>query len=229
MYIEHAKYEFLVRFYHWSLSEWDAEIQSGFARLKKVGVDAAERFLAVLQTRPVDVIRPTTVALIKRAQPDALPLVGESLTPQDRALLADIDTRRRLLPLKPRIRQGLPVARRRKAATEVRSHLGQLGKLHQLGGLEWMYETPLSSWTVQTFIDFGGSRGDLCYGHQLLAGGATVTYREFSFLGWLGISNTKWRIADEAGAEKAALQIVDLSDVFMRAVARLTQGLGVES
>lgn len=223
-----AKGEFEARFYRWSLRRWQDELTSNFASLERIGTEAADRCVRVLRSRPLDVVQATTVALTKRAHPDALPVLGESLTARERGLLQDFDTRRHLAR-QFRSGAGMSASRRRAVAGLLKQRLAAVGDPERLGSLEWRFTRLQANWTIETYVDLGGPMGDLAYWHRLLAGETCITSSLISLLSWLGVANTQWRVSDETEVMTAAEKIVSVTGVFVSSIPDLIAGLAWNS
>jgi hypothetical protein len=227
--LQRAQDELLVRYYQWACGEWDAELADSFARIKRTRTRAAEEFLgAIARLRPEKVgvaIRAAT----KRAHPDGSRLVGEEISPEERQVLAEVDIYRRTWSNKQPSERGMPFALRGQVVPLLKEHLRELGKSEALDAAEWRYVADVHGWTLHTYVDFGGRNADLTYEHYLLASASRVIPCSISLLSWLGISRTKWRIANDADVNFAAGQIVKLSRYFMEALPGVTRGVRVES
>ena len=220
-----ARDTLLVRYYKWSLRQWDVELARDLSALRGLRAHAAERFLGALERLGREQAGAVAVALTKRFHPDAARLLGEELSAREDGLLADLDTYRHLWGNSNPTKMGMPVGQRRGLLPRVRDRLKELGQPATMGPLEWRYELRIGSWTLQTYVDFGGRHGDLTYDHRLFADSDLGLPGFISVLSWLGISNTKWRIVDESDADFATGRIAALSLEFINAVPELTTGL----
>jgi hypothetical protein len=229
MFFARVQEELLVRYYRWALQQWDAELAGDLSTLRGACTLAGDQCIAFLRTLQPEARLLATRALTKRGHPQAIALLGEPPSPAEQRLLAQWD--HFWVWNHPGKKKGMTLLSRRRAVAVIKERLGALGRLEAGGSFaEWHYTTEVQGhWQVRTDLDLGGRHGDLSYSQDLRVGDGQPVVRFVSFLAWLGISQTKWRIAAESDAEGAALHIARFARDFLDAVPALTSGLCVEA
>jgi hypothetical protein len=223
-----AKDEFLVRFFEWSLREWDREIAEDLRLLRKVRGPSAFRNQELLESLPRDRWPEVARALTKRFHPDAVRLLGQGLDAEEKALLERCDAHRR----NPSTREqanpptnARPVTKKRLAAI-VKRGLTSLGTAESLGGAtEWRYTSKHEQWVIHTYLDVGGRFNDVSYSHDVAVGDEPPFLRLVSLLSWLGLSSsTRWKVLTETDGMFAADAIAELTRHFLDAAPMLAGG-----
>lgn len=230
-----ARDQFAVRYYRWALEDFRREVREGLPLLRTIKGSFAVRAVTYMDSFGGDQLRLAT-ALVKRAHPKALTLVGESPSPEEEALIAGYDNGTRLrtreedeynaalLADAPRLKinrgRFLSVIKEQLAPV-----FGNEGEPFSTKD-EWRYQTGIGEWTVQTYIDVGGSVHQLAYSHAIRAAEHRYLNENVSIFRWLGIGGqTSWNLLTDADTSAAALSISRVCAHFVRAAPDLLSGL----
>ena len=234
-----AKLKFEERFYCWSAKDWDRELNSNFNFLRaiKYGINA-RRVIRVLDLlEPSQLLRLTKV-LAKRSVPeDVLERCSESLTEHEKQLIENFieliqkESWREAAQIPPggfQNEKGQSQFRKnvlKKAVVSELSHV--LGdEYDNCEGGDIIYNTPIGSWKLVTFIDFGGRAYNLCYFHNIVNHQGDTLIENVSILRWLGIcGETKWHDLKNEFCQEVAETLATIIGHFLKAAKELLVGL----
>jgi hypothetical protein len=223
---------FAVRFYEWAKQDFEREIQEDYPLLGTVNVEAARRLIPYLRRlSQADQVR-VAHALVKRFHPDALEVLGQEITAEDKRWIDAADQARSVpteeedREFQDEMRHGTSRVGRSKVNRAANAALEPItGKpAGRAGANEWYYELHGAGWLVRTHIDTGGSYYELAYAHDLFAGEQPLA-PFVSVLSWLGIGQTKWRVRSDLEIPTAVESLARACAHFLAAVPQLLNGL----
>jgi hypothetical protein len=235
-----------IRYYEWSLQQAQDEFRSGFPLLSHVlGCSA---FKVIEYAGTLDALRREKIpaALVKRFNARAMALLGDTLSPVELKLVngylshdKKVDAQGTVLGMFPyasekqrifneRIDSG--VARRgkrqiiRKMVTEQLAET--LGSPISDSSGTVKYENNANGWRLRTIVDYGGSYGQISYGHVLIPEGLGPLFPPIHLCGWMGLAGeTRWDLYTSGQEGEVAASIVQLVSWFVERWVPLTDSL----
>jgi hypothetical protein len=227
---EVSKGEFLIRYYHWSLTQWERELESGFPLLNAFdGLStAALSILEVMTSLSSDDRRRLAGALVRRVHKEARLLLQLETDPGDEALIQDWRVafqRTHAMAEISNVTTGVDrTTLRRLLKAELHPMLGEITDTDRD---HIRFQRVSEHWSIQTHFDLGGRGRQLTYRHAVLLF-EHVIIPNTSPLAWLGITATGFdRIGK--GEEPAAVRCVaTLVGYFVEAVPVLCPTIAAE-
>ena len=212
------------------------EIERGFPLLKRMDISICRRYLRRMAQLSSEDQRAFSDLLVKRFHPEALKLLGETLSSEEVAEIKRY-TNAGALELDPveeafsqRQMRGdltakLDRRRLRKIIKEILTPiLGREGGGG--GGGTWRYSTPVENVRVETYLDTGGTHHQLCYFHRIIFLGHQTLEEQTSVLCWLGLaSQTSWRHLDDSKVEATARLLAEPCAHFLEVAPKLLKGI----
>src|SRR5205823_2379020 len=95
-------------------------------------------------------------------------------------------------------------------------------------GIGPIYFTSVKCFTLQTWIDVGGSHHQLSYDHKLCAKSDEWLIESTDMLTWLGIGRTYWSYLTDDDVPIVVESIGKMCSLFVNAVSGLVEGLSVD-
>ena len=238
-----VKSNFEERFYHWSLEQWNRELQSNFKYLRAIHFDIiARRAVRIFDSYESDHLHKLLKAFAKRTVgEDILERCSEkSLTLEEKELIecfvnhlqdeAWRETSR--IPsggfkdTKNQEKFNKKVFRKA-VISELTPLFGS--KYENRGGGEIAYKIPIGTWELVTLLDFGSRIDNLNYSHYIMDKHGNVFAERISILRWLGISGeTSWQELTNDDIEEASKTCAEICTHFVNEVPKLLDGLDIE-
>ncbi len=212
---------FELAYYRFGVEEWQRELASDLARLRRLGGSMGRWVSIVFDGMHAGARQDLANGLLRRGHPSAIRRLAveprsaeaEMLDRWDLGLSADDGP----------ATAPLTAARinRAQIAKAIREALGFLGPAEDMGSaLEWRHTTKHRDFTIRTYVDLGGRVWHLAYHHSIHLGDARI-YRSASFLGWLGIGQTKWKLESQQEGLQAAQLLSELCQRFLGSLPQL--------
>lgn len=211
-------------YYRLGVEEWERELTSDLARLRRVGGTMGRWVSAVFDGLEPGARQDLANFLLHRGHHSAVRRLGVKLRPVEAEML-------------DRWEQGLvaddgpasaPLTdgriNRAQIAKEIRRRLDHLGPAEEMGSaLEWRHAAQHGDFTIRTYVDLGGRIWNLAYHHSIHLGDARI-YRSASFLGWLGVGQTKWLLQSQQEGLEAAQLLSEFCQRFFESLPKLLPG-----
>ena len=217
-----AHSRFAQRYYFWALAEFRAEVDSGFHLLRCMDCHASSTCLRVMSDLDMGNRRMMADALVKRFHGHALSMIGETVSPQERALLRRYyDAIAEGGAGESTLTTGMsesPVLSPRRLSKALMSALEPLlgNQWEPRGGGLWRAKTPIGSNLLCTYIDVGGRFHRLSYWHEITCNQGRIICQSASVLAWLGLSaQTKFRPVSEGSVERTLSVMVEICARFV--------------
>jgi hypothetical protein len=213
---DYAEY-FIARYFEWALRQVDDEAES-FQRIGLVQDRVARSTITYLRALERHHRKAVMVAMIKRFHPQGLALSGQTLTPDENALLEEKD--RAVFEIGLRTEKfhhrGLSAARFRTAFTARATQIGAFADNAKTGA---KLELEVGSCRIRTVVAYNS---DPVYNQVLLSSEGGYLYDGISVLSWLGVSGqSAWHLAERGSEEVAAEQMVKALELFVTATPTL--------
>ncbi len=247
MTLSEAKREFDTRYYLWSISEFEKEIEEAFPTLslfKAGGAWKTYQFMLRLQKSDQLIL---AHSLLKRSHPNAVKSLGESCSLKEEVLRSRRDAAFNNIvsvgdEIRARKKAGEPIKlaskrKLRKAITaQFKAAFGHecLNLACVDEELDLRFKMRRAGWIIKTFFDFGRSQTVLDYFHNIesektfpinggevgmgLGGG-------ISFNSYLGITRSQWHYLTEEEIEPTCAVVVKLCAHFFEVLPKLLMGL----
>ena len=222
--------EFELRHYRWALADAKREVAEDF-RLIRLDKSALSFWFVQFAEKLNNADRLSLLAAcVKRVHPRAMELTGDRMMSIEQDLYNKQTTY-----LQTSNRAGLwpiaPDARAKINKKEFRKFLRANLKDRGLGdfdpwGLpaEWRYRLKIGDWTVETYIDTGGSFRQVGYVHSI-KGPEDVSLFPHYLSSGLGAGSSEWDMLTDKDLPHAADDIVALARHFVDAMPELLAGL----
>jgi hypothetical protein len=212
---------FEVAYYRFGREEWQRELASDLAGLRRLGGTYGRWVSAVFDGIEAGAREDLANGLLHRGHPSAVRRLGVELRPAEAEMLDRWD--QGLLADSGPAKAPLTRARinRARIAKEIRRALDGLGPAEEMdSALVWRHTTEHGDFTVRTYVDLGGRVWHLGYHHSLHLGDVRI-WRSASFLGWLGIGQTKWLLESQQEGLQAAQLLSEFCQRFFESLPKL--------
>jgi hypothetical protein len=247
-----AKQEFQIRYYYWAISEFEKEISESFSNLrtfKNGPIWEAHQFM-----QQIDRDEQLTLAknLVRRAHPDAVKILGETLSDEDNLLLNRFDNFRSQFHGKIGINSNgekikcVSKSKLRKAVENafIKKYGSRCVKiLTTEGGWDPFFEMKFAGWIVNTSFSFGRHQSLISYQHSI-GSEKKIPIQEYPSECWppamkLGrsltllsgfgiIGQTQWMFLAKEDVDPACNNVIKCCEHFFEAIPRLLKGLEFE-
>jgi hypothetical protein len=223
---EGAVWEIRMRFFRWSLRDWEREIDAGYPWL---GTQASHLKIVLreyLAGLPRDRALAFGHSLARRAHREALARLGENLEgdAENLARHRALTDAAMLRPYRERPK-GIPP---RELAKALKSHFGvRFGEPDPASrkGLDWRYLKRHGDWIVRTAFDASGRPQHLLYEHSIVHADGRKALERASLLSWLGISGqTGWDIEGVSDLPRLCGLLDEICGHFLAAAPAWLQG-----
>jgi hypothetical protein len=236
MKFEMARDEFLVRFYRWSLEDYQRHNRENFALFRAcpdLTMVQFLRFLEPLSLAEREVLGP---ALVKRFHKRAVEVSGEVSTPAEAKCVERYNAGMRNLQQDvffEKYSQVVSTRLKRKvilAAAELALAPVVHGATKEIVGQQLMtFTTEICGFHVQTAIDVGGRMHELSYCHAIVTPTGLPLDSGTNLLYWLGIAGkTCWDLLTTQNLPAACDVIAQACSRFLTALPGLLAGITVE-
>lgn len=248
MELERAQKEFNVRYYQWALKDWEREIEHDFPFLRTFKGGSAWRALDMMSKMDDGLQRFFAHALAKRFHQEAVQVLGERITPEEKRLCRQYCDRIDSSPAELLLHERELVGERGIYADGkllrrcLRAELRQLNlEKAESASTLWRYRTGIDRWDILTEVQTTGSYAQVVYSHDIvlarerervvLDGGQVVTkyitLKKFiSLQSWLGISSqSEWCDLLDSDVPQVARAMVAACAHFLSAAPQLLSGL----
>ena len=250
-----SKREFQIRYYLWSISEFEQEIENSFTNFRSFKTGPAwetQHFMAKLEKADQLLL---AHALLKRFHPDAVRALNENCSPEEEVLRRRFDTSRHVLP-----RLDLEIAERRRAGEKLKfvskrkllKIVGETFKRAFPAVAEYdrdeeydpnlRFEMKCGPWVIYTHFWFGRGQPLIDYSHGIATErifeqkGAKGPYQAqfalafmISLCSWLGLcSQTEWRFLLDGDVHVACDALVQHCGHFFEVAPKLLKGLEID-
>lgn len=230
--LEFVRTEFSLRRYKWALDDAKREVAEDFRllRLEKSAlsisfVDFAEKLSSTDRLALLS-------ACIKHANPRAVEFTEDTITPLEQSLynqeVANVQTSiaNGLGPFSSTKRAERAKIVRKEFRKFLRANLADRGlgdfDPWQLPG-EWRYTLKVGSWTVETYIDTGGSFRQVGFSHTI-RGPEDMPLKQH-LGGGLCVGSNEWNMLTDKDLPRVADDIVVLARHFIDSMPKLLAGL----
>lgn len=216
--------DFLNRFYHWSLRQWDREVDSGLTTLAGLGLIETDAALSLIRPLPPPDRREYGYALVRRyhrrrevGRFDPTQVAAEYL-----ARTREVHAARLMAPDAPLRAHNRVPARVLWKSIESRL-MPVLGvKPEHQGGGSYCYSMAHEGLVIQTLIDVGGRYKSLLYFHRIRSDMGEIIGDAVSYCSWMGLSGgTMWLTLTPDQCEKTAQDLARLCAWFVEEVPSL--------
>lgn len=209
-----------VRYYEWSCEHSEDEFRSGFPLLSTVLGASAWKLIEYAETLSALERSRLPSALVKRFNARALALIGHAIDPQETKL---IDEYLNFSSEKRRVfyeqidygyaKRGNKRVIRKMVTKQLGNVIGE-ALLDPSGTVK--YEMKANGWRLRTLIDYGGSYGQITYGHALIPDGLNPLFPTISLTRWMGVGgDTTWDAFTAGQEEEVAASIARLVSWFV--------------
>jgi hypothetical protein len=241
--------EFALRYYRWSLSDSERELEEDFPLVRRIKSSIALLFLDFAESSKRQNTRKLMTGNIKRFNPRGAELAGDSVNDEEGAVRQEfLDyltpevvlqgqrlTSKRVSPRASLIREQEFAGRsriERKTLKQalVRSLEPLLAKPERAPAAGLHYWLPVDGWHLATSLDLSG-RKQLYYGHWISArrridSCSTNLQPAISLLSWCGIHpNTSFDLIQEHEIDEVATSIREMCEHFLQHTTELLSGL----
>lgn len=198
--LEPLRKQFSVRYYRWAEQELLREIDSGFARVRKVKSSRVFHYLDFLLELNPQERAAAAFAFLRKAHKDAFTELGGSLTPEEQGYIEKFQ--RRFYPIaslsrsETQLLENIPESEFELDAEEfehlLESETSRVLQESLIKGRPYSFQQRIGCWFLQTSIDVH-SIFQLRYEHTIDARNANdlcpvhLKERGISLLGWLGV------------------------------------------
>lgn len=209
---------FRIAYYRFAVRDWQAELATGFLRLKRFRSGFAQRALAMFEGLSPEEQSDLAAALLRKAHPEAAIELSTHLTDRQAVLLQAREEGILRGSSEEDAAESDVTLRRSQLAKMLKSKMRSLGALEPMGSRStWRYRSNQGPFVVLTYVDVGGRIWDLSYHHDVLVGDVRL-HRFISFLAWLGVGASKWTLRSEEEAAEAVDLLQELCSHFMVAL-----------
>jgi hypothetical protein len=254
MTFEKAKQEFQIRYYLWSISEFEREINELFPNLRLFKTGSIWKLHQFMQQLDRNKQLVLAHSLLKRFHPDAVKTLGENCSEEENCLRDELDAfRRKSFGLE------VEIPTRRRAGEKIK--FVSKGKLRKIMvakfreaygsqcvkmeiGPEWdpLFDMKCCGWIISTQLFFGRHESLISYNHSIVSetrihhpqnpeitASAMKLKQLISFSSWLGIcSQTQWEYLMEVDVEPACDAAIKFCGHFFEVAPKLLKGLEFE-
>ena len=246
-----AKEEFQIRCYYWATSEFEKEINESFPNFRSFKFGPVWALHQFMQQIGKNEQLTLSHSLLKRFHPDAVKMLGESSSEEEKLLLERCDRfRSKYDGVAWRGASGEKIkfvskSKLRKVigAAFTKAYGDRCVKMQTEKGWDPSFEMKIAGWIVATRFTFGRHESMINYYHSIESE-AKIPNPEFppefwmptlrldhliSFASWLGIcSQTQWTSLVEEDVDQACDAVIKLCGHFFDAVPQLLKGLEFE-
>ncbi|HEY9692871.1 MAG TPA: hypothetical protein V6D15_11730 [Oculatellaceae cyanobacterium] len=237
--IQQQKNEFQVRFYNWSLTEAQREVEENYPSLRKFNGLYALEFLDAIcsfeEKEQYQIIR----SLTRHAHRQALDVLGDSLTRKDRKNEKEFSQRKNKYFLKHSFNYNTELSKYQERLTRTSSEIcesigkylqifsNDLGHFSVLEKSKWRIRKIINTWNIDTRVKFDSEQCMLMYVHHI--SDINIKYSSLSgdilMLNCLGMAPAIWTPWTEQAMTEALQSIVSLCTSFFEAATHLVDGL----
>lgn len=239
-----AKQEFSVRYYLWSVSEFEREINEAFPSLGLFNAGPSRNVLQFMRQLNGTGRRTLAHSLLKRFHPDAVSALGEQMSDDEKSLLSQLDEFR-LIENAKSVSKGMVGSEiklvnkgklRRMILAKFKSAFGHQCFDLELVGLdpELIFKMKCCGWILETRFEFKGKHRQIHYWQDIVSPTVIEPYRApamivaqfISFDAWLGISSqTQWEFLTNYDAEPACDAAIKFCGRFFEVAPKLLKSL----
>jgi len=228
--------DFEIRFYKWSLQEWEYEIDNDFPLLKLVDNEGAQETINVFKYLEKQKQKQLAKALIKRGRNASILLKYDHYFSEDDEKYVQYYVRKsyeesnKMAANRTFQEEVLPKKERKLIKKCILQKLGHIiGEKYEdwMGAWdEWKNKRHIGSWIIETQFDISGTVNQLTYFHNIKNVDDEELYSHISLFGWLGLgSETGWQIYKKEEIEPIVEHLAILCDRFMNVTPKLLKGL----
>lgn len=239
VHMNESKLKFEERLYRWSLDEWNRELINGFKTLRTIHDRIVHRAIRIFDSYDLERMNKLAKAFAKRTATEEVIIKCSErpLTTEEKELIESFinqlqdEAWRDAVKIPPggyKNREKFKKGAFKKAViTELAPLFGE--KYEKDGGSVIIYKTPLKSWILVTYLDFGGRASNLNYSHYIMDKHEKLLAERISFLRWLGIGGeTNWDELTNDDIESSAKSLVAICAHFIKAAPKLLEGIEPE-
>jgi hypothetical protein len=221
--------EFTLRRYRWALADANREAAEDFRLLRLCRSALTISFVQFAEKLGPEDRLALLSGCVKRAYSRAVELAGDAMTPLEESLYKEeaaqvqIGIARGLWPFGTQERTKIP---RKEFRKFLRGNLADRG----LGEFdpwqmpaEWRYRLKFGSWTVETYIDTGGSFRQVGVNHAIRGPNDTPFMRHLT--GGLCVGTNEWDMLTDEDLPNVPDNIVILARHFIASMPALLAGL----
>lgn len=243
-----AKKEFDIRYYLWSISEFEKEIEDSFPTLRLFKAGSAWPVHQFMLNLPKCDRLVLARSLLKRSHPNAVKSLRERFSPEEEALLCRRDAIfSNIVSFGQELRARIKAGEQIKPATKGKLRKVMMAKFKATFGKECIdlaranedeemlqFKIKRAGWFVTTSFYFGRSKSVLDYMHRITSEepliyrpgiGPMVMGAGMSFNSCLGVSRSQWNYLAEEEIEPTCGVVVKLCARFFEVLPKLLKGL----
>jgi len=246
-----AQQEFQVRYYLWSISEFEKEREESFASLRSFKAGQPQKFHQFVQRLDADDQKIFGAGRLKKFHPNAVRALGENYSAEEQTLLLKFDEFHRAevvsgsgidtKMLSGKVKFASKRKLRKVLTAKFREAFGSqcLGLASVDEEPELQFKMKISGWIFDTFFDFGRRETFLDY-HHSISSEAAFEYRgnqipkmpmcnRISFCFWLGVcGQTQWKYLMDEDIEPVCQAAIMCCERFFAVAPKLLKGLEAE-
>ncbi|HXT41301.1 MAG TPA: hypothetical protein VN887_14925 [Candidatus Angelobacter sp.] len=243
-----AKREFDIRYYLWSISEFEKEIEESFPTLRLFKAGGAWKTYQFMLKLPKSEQLVLARSLVKRSHPNAVKTLGETCSAEEESLRSRRDAAfSNILSVSEEIRARKKAGEPVKLAGKRKLRKVMTAQFKAAFGSECIdlaradedeemlrFKMKRAGWFVTTSFYFGRSKPVLDYMHGI-ASEEPLIYREgigpmvmgagMSFNSCLGVSRSQWNYITDEEIEPTCDTVIELCAHFFEVLPKLLKGL----
>jgi hypothetical protein len=246
-----AQQQFQVRYYLWSISEFEQEIEQSFPSLRLFKAGLIWRLYQFMQQLGRDKQLELAHSILKRFHPDAVKKLGESCSDEECSLRDELDDfRRNPFGLETEIAARRSTGEKIRFVGKGKLRKAMVARFRETYGsrcvrmeigeeLDPLFDMRCCGWIISTQLAFGGRESLIEYSHSIesesrivhsqnpdITAPAFKLQQRISLGGWLGIcSQTQWEYLRDNDVDSACDAVVKFCGRFFEVAPRLLKGL----
>ena len=241
-----AQEEFSVRYYLWSIHDFNREIDDGYPYLSSFKSGPGWKLLQFIRTMSRYDKQILMSALLKKFHLKALQSTGDTITSEEVAIRDEFRAFCQLpslmdeeVLLRKLSGENVAYANRRRLRPKILEQSRRaFGTDQILFSDSARVRTKLCGWILETAFDFGGEADQVRYSHSIISedrrktGGSPIMSlkRFISLNSWLGLSSqTGWKYVMDEDAELICSTLIKLCTHFVDVAPKLLKGLDFEA